>query len=440
LPLLPGEWYNQAMRTLDTRTSKSEEIARFLDKPLLQDNRPVEDSVRAILADVREHGDDAVLRYIRKFDWPEADSLIVPDAEIEQAYSQISDGLLAAIQAAKSNIEQFHRKQLRTSWFETDESGRLLGQLVRPLQRVAVLAPGFQAPLPSSVLMGAVSAQVAGVREIYLCTPPRKDGSIHPAMAVAAAESGITRIFRIGGAHGVAALAYGTQTVPRVDKIVGPGNVYVTMAKRFVFGQVGIDMLAGPSEVLVLADETADPRFVAADLLSQAEHDPDARSVLITTSMQLAEQVNIEVDRQIQSLGRRDVAAKSLDDGGVIILTASLDEAIELANRTAPEHLELMVAEPMRVLGCIRNAGAIFLGPYSTESIGDYIAGPNHILPTSGTARFSSPLNADDFLKKSSIVMYSREALLADAMATVELAEAEGLDAHANAVRVRAER
>lgn len=425
------------MRILYTRNAEPGELARFLDKPLLQDNPEVEDSVRRILADVRDRGDSAVFEYIRKFDWPESDSLIVSEEEIDQAYSEVSESLLSAIRAARENIERFHKKQLRTSWIDADENGKLLGQVIRPVDRVAVLAPGFQAPLPSSLLMAAVPARVAGVREIYLCTPPRKDGSIHPAMAVAAREAGIDKVFRVGGAHGVAAMAYGTETVPRVDKIVGPGNVYVTMAKRFVFGQVGIDMLAGPSEVLVLADETANPRFVAADLLSQAEHDPDARAILVTPSSKLAEDVSAEVERQLAALSRREVAQTSLDDNGAIIVTESLDEAVELANRAAPEHLELAVADPMLHLSSIRNAGAILMGEYSTEPIGDYVAGPNHILPTSGTARFSSPLNIDDFLKKSSIIMYSRESLRADAGATVELAEAEGLTAHANAVRVR---
>ncbi len=286
--------------------------------------------------------------------------------------------------------------------------------------------------------MAAVTAKVADVEEVLLCTPPRKDGSIHPAMAVAAAESGVNRIFRMGGAHGVAAFAYGTETVPRADKIVGAGGVYVTMAKRLVFGQVGIDMLAGPSEVLVLADETANLRYVAADLLSQAEH-VDARAILITTSRRLADEVSAEVQRQVRSLSHKDTAQANLDENGAIVVTSSLDEAVELANRVAPEHLELIVAQPMALLDSIRNAGAILLGESSTEPIGDYIAGPNHILPTSGTARFSSPLNVDDFLKKSNVIMYSRESLLADAQAAIELAEAEGLDAHANAVRIRLE-
>ena len=425
------------MRVLEAWNSKPEELSRYLDKPLLQDNPEVEESVRRIIADVKERGDEAVLQYVRRFDWPDADSLVLPDEAIEKAYSQVSEKLLAAIRAAKANIESYHKKQLRTSWMDADQSGKLLGQIIRPLDRVGVLAPGFQAPLPSSLLMAAVPAKVAGVKEVFLSTPPRKDGTLHPAMVVAAAESGIDRIFRIGGAHGVAALAYGTETVPRVDKIVGAGSVYVTMAKRFVFGQVGIDMLAGPSEVLVLADETANPRYVAADLLSQAEHGPDARSILVTTSRKLADEVSAEVDRQLQTLSRADIARKNVDENGAIIVTRSMDEAVEIANRVAPEHLEINVAEPMLLLESIKNAGAILLGESSTEPLGDYIAGANHVLPTSGTARFSSPLNVDDYLKKSSVIMYSREALLADGPYAIELAEAEGLDAHANAVRIR---
>ena len=425
------------MRVLDARESKPQEIARFLDRPLLQDNPEVESAVRRIITDVRDRGDAAVLEYVRRFDWPDADSLVTPQSAIEQAYSQVSNKLVAAIRAAKANIWAYHQKQVRSSWTNTDENGKLLGQVVRPLERVGVLAPGFQAPLPSSLLMAAVPAKVAGVREIVLSTPPRKDGSLHPAMLVAAAEAGIDRILRIGGAHGVAALAYGTETVPRVDKIVGAGSVYVTMAKRFVFGQVGIDMLAGPSEVLVIADDSANARYVAADLLSQAEHDPDARSILLTPSRRLADEVSAEVERQLDSLSRADVARKSLDEAGAILVTRDLDEAIEIANRVAPEHLELEVSDPMPLLERITNAGAILLGGISTEPLGDYIAGTNHVLPTSGTARFSSPLSVDDYMKKSSVIMYSREALREDGPHAVELAEAEGLDAHANAVRVR---
>ncbi|MBP6965200.1 MAG: histidinol dehydrogenase [Armatimonadetes bacterium] len=425
------------MRTLYTETCSPDEIAAILDKPLLQENPAVESAVRGILADVRQRGDEAVLEYTRRFDWPDADSVEVPREELEQGHAQVSESLLSAIRVSKANIERFHRKQLRESWFDESQPGKLLGQVIRPIERVGALVPGFLAPLPSSLLMTVVPAKVAGVEEVFVCTPPRKDGSIHPATAAAAIEAGADRVFRIGGAQAVATLAYGTATVPRVDKIVGPGNVYVTMAKRFVYGQVGIEMLAGPSEVLVLADETADPRHVAADMLSQAEHDPDARALLVTPSQKLADAVNAEIERQLDALTRNEIARKCLDDNGAIIIVSDMDEAVGIANRVAPEHLEVSVADPLALLPRLKNAGAILLGDNSTEPIGDYIAGPSHVLPTSGTARFSSPLNVDDFLKKSSVVMYSKEALLADAAATIELAETEGLDAHANAVRVR---
>ncbi len=425
------------MRVLDIQTCKPEELASIIDRPLLQENPAVEETVRAILADVRDRGDEAVLAYTREFDWPNADSPVVPPEDVTAAHAQTSEPLLAAIRTAKENIERFHSKQLRNSWFDADQPGKMLGQLIHPLHRVGVLVPGFLAPLPSSLLMAVVPARIAGVQEIFVCTPPRKDGSIHPVVAAASIEAGVDRIFRIGGAQAVGALAYGTQAVPRVDKIVGPGNVYVTMAKRFVFGQVGIDMLAGPSEVIVLADDTARPHHVAADLLSQAEHDTNAQAILVTTSQTLADQVNVEIEVQLQSLPRQDIARRSLDNNGAIIVVPTVDQAIELANRAAPEHLELAVAQPLLLLQRIRNAGAILLGTHSTEPIGDYMAGPSHILPTSGTARFSSPLNVDDFVKKSNLIMYSIDALRADAPATIELAKAEGLDAHANAVRVR---
>lgn len=427
------------MRVLDTRNSKPEELASILDTPLLQANPEVETVVKSILTDVRDRGDTAVLEYVRKFDWPDADSVIVSESEIEGACSQISDDLLGAIRCAAENIRRYHEKQLRTSWFDIEQDGCLLGQLIRPLERVAVLAPAFQAPLPSSLLMAAIPAKIAGVKEIYVSTPPRRDGTIHPAMAVAAREAGVTKVYRVGGAHGVAAFAYGTESIPKVDKIVGPGGMYVTVAKRFVFGTVGIDMLAGPSEIVVIADETANPMYVAADLLSQAEHDPNARAILLTPSRRLAEWVDNEIQRQLAQLSRQETAESSLSAHGAIIITTDLDEAIELANRIAPEHLSVSIAEPISVLGSIKKAGAILLGEYSTEPIGDYVAGPNHILPTSGTARFSSPLSVDDFLKKSSVIMYSRQAIQKNGPHAAILAETEGLDAHAKAVRARLE-
>jgi histidinol dehydrogenase len=426
------------MRVLDTRTTEPEELARFLDKPLLQDNPEVEAAVRRIISEVRSRGDEAVLEFVRRFDWPQADSLIVPNSEIEEAYSKVPEKLIQAMKLAKAHIEAFHKKQQRSSWMDKDDRGVTLGQMILPVNKAAVVAPAFQAPLPSSLLMGAVTARVAGVREVYVCTPPRKDGSIHPAMAVAAAEAGVDKVYRIGGAHGVAAFAFGTETVPRVDKIVGPGGIYVTMAKRLVYGEVGIDMLAGATEILILADESANPVYVAADLLSQAEH-VNARALLVTTSRELAESVIKEVDRQLSTLSTRDSASKSIEANGAIILIQDLDEGLEIANRVAPEHLELAVAQPMEILASIRNAGAILVGESSPEPIGDYVAGPNHILPTSGTARFSSPLNVDDFLKKTNVIIYSEQGLREDGPSAIELAEAEGLDAHANAVKVRLE-
>lgn len=427
------------MRVLDTRSSKPEELASILNTPLLQANPEVETAVKSILADVCERGDAAVLEYVRKFDWPDADSLVVPDSEIEAACSHVSDDLLGAIRCAAENIRRYHEKQLKTSWFDIEQDGCLLGQLVQPLDRVAVLAPAFQAPLPSSLLMAAIPAKIAGVKEIFVSTPPRRDGTIHPAMAAAAREAGVNKVYRVGGAHGVAAFAYGTESIPKVDKIVGPGGIYVTMAKRLVFGTVGIDMLAGPSEIVVIADETANPVYVAADLLSQAEHDSDARAILLTPSRKLAEWVNDEVERQLAQLSRQETTRASLGAHGAIVITTDLDEAIELANKIAPEHLSVSIAEPVSILGSIKKAGAILLGEYSTEPIGDYVAGPNHILPTSGTARFSSPLSVDDFLKKSSVIMYSRQAIQKDGPHAVILAETEGLDAHAKAVRARLE-
>lgn len=418
--------------------SSDENISKYIDKPLLQDSPEVEEAVRAIIADVKARGDEAVLEYVRKFDCPDASSFEVPAEAIRQAYSLVPKKLLSAIETAARNIESFHKRQIRESWVDQSQSGKVLGQIIGPVDRAAVLVPGSQAPLPSSVLMGAVPAKVAGVREVFVSTPPQKDGSVHPAILVAASESGVDKVFAIGGAHGVAALAFGTESIPRVDKIVGPGNIYVTMAKRFVYGQVGIDMLAGPSEVLIIADCEANPAFIAADLLSQAEH-TDARAILVTDSAEIAEKVSEEVDRQLAGLNRAETARKSLEESGAIIVVPSIEEAVELANRAAPEHLELMVRESTRLLESIKNAGAVFFGDWSPEPMGDYVAGTNHVLPTSGTARFSSALGLDDFIKKTSVVVYSREALEAEGPAAIELAEAEGLDAHANAVKIRLE-
>jgi histidinol dehydrogenase len=402
------------------------------------------EAVRSILAQVQAEGDAAVARLSEQFDRirVEPEQLRVTEAELQEAYSRVDDAFVAALRQAADNIRRFHEKQMRTSWMDLQPDGSLLGQIIRPLARVGLYVPGGKAAYPSSVLMNAIPAQVAGVPEIVLVTPPSTGGQagIDPYILVAAAEAGIREMYRVGGAQAVGALAYGTATIAPVDKIVGPGNIYVALAKRAVYGVVAIDSIAGPSEIVVLADDTADAAYIAADLLSQAEHDEMASAICVTTSLALAQAVSAEVARQLAELPRRDIAAASIRDRGVILLADSLDEAIATVNRLAPEHLELLVAEPFGLLGRIENAGAIFLGPYSSEPVGDYFAGPNHVLPTNGTARFSSPLNVDDFLKKSSVISYSKEALLANGEAIMTLAKHEGLDAHARAIQIRLEK
>ncbi|MDO8588204.1 MAG: histidinol dehydrogenase [Armatimonadota bacterium] len=424
------------MKIFETGRDAYEEICKALGPQATTFDRSVAEAVAAIIADVRSRGDQAVLEYGRKFDSPALESVAVEEAEVEAAYQEVGDGLLAAIRTAKANIEEFHRRQLRNSWIDAQE-GRLLGQIIRPLDRVGVYAPGGKASYPSTVLMSVVPARVAGVSEIALCAPAQADGRMSSAMLVAAREAGAGKVFKAGGAQAIAAMALGTTIVPRVDKIVGPGNPYVTEAKRQLYGLVGIDMLAGPSEVLVLTDGAADPALVAADLLSQAEHAEDSRPMLITTERALAHEVLNEIKKQKALCSRGEIIDKSLGDFGVVVICRNIDEAIELANYCAPEHLELMVSDPWQILPRIRNAGAIMIGSDSTVSIGDYIAGPSHTLPTNGTARFSSPLCVDDFLKKSSIIWYSRAAL-AEAIKHIEdLALAEGFDAHARAARMR---
>ena len=372
-----------------------------------------EASVREIVEQVRTNGDEALFGNTEKFDHVKLtpDTVRVSDAEIGEAYSEVSQELLRVIRKALENIRAFHEKQKRNSWFDTREDGVLLGQKVLPLRRVGVYVPGGKAVYPSSVLMNIVPAKVAGVSQIVMVTPPGKDGKISPNTLVAAHEAGADVIFKVGGAQAVAALAYGTETVPRVDKIVGPGNIFVALAKKSVYGQVGIDSIAGPSEIVVLADETANARFVAADLLSQAEHDEMASAILVTTSMKLAEQVSGQVDGFLKVLSRAQIAGKSIENHGYILVVDSLKEGIETVDAIAPEHLEIVTSNPFDTMTRVHNAGAIFLGPYSSEPLGDYFAGPNHILPTGGTARFFSPLSVDDFVKKSSIVYYSEEAL-----------------------------
>lgn len=401
------------------------------------------EAVKAVVQAVRAEGDAALLRYTEEFDKMklEAHELRVPEAELKAAYDHVEPSFVTAIRAAAENIRSFHMKQKRNSWMDLQPDGSILGQIIRPLRRVGVYVPGGKAAYPSSVLMNVIPAQVAGVPEIVMVTPPATRGKegIDPYILVAAAEAGVTEIYRVGGAQAIAALAYGTDSIVPVDKICGPGNIYVALAKREVYGVVNIDSMAGPSEIVVLADDTAEPSYIAADLLSQAEHDEMASAVLITPSESLAKAVSTEVERQLELLPRRDIARASLDSYGAIIVTGTMKEGIDLVNRLAPEHLEIMTEEPMALMGQIENAGAIFLGAYSSEPVGDYFAGPNHIIPTNGTARFASPVDLDDFIKKSSMIYYSKEALLRDGETIMELARREGLEGHARAIAVRLE-
>ncbi|MYL61925.1 histidinol dehydrogenase [Bacillus hwajinpoensis] len=396
-------------------------------------------AVLSILSQVKATGDEAVKENTKKFDGADLTELRVSTEEIERAYTDLTDELITTIRQAAKNIQTFHERQRRQSWFTTAEDGTMLGQKVTPLDSVGVYVPGGKAAYPSSVLMNVIPAIAAGVQRIAMVTPPDSNGNVPSGVLVAANEVGVTEIFKIGGAQAVAALAYGTETIAPVDKIVGPGNIFVALAKREVFGIVDIDMIAGPSEIVVLADEHANPAYVAADLLSQAEHDERASAVLVTTSSALAERVQEEVKQQLVDLPRAEIAATSIEDYGMIYVVDHLSEAVEAVNELAPEHLEIMVEEPMTLLGKIRHAGAIFLGPYSSEPVGDYFAGPNHVLPTNGTARFSSPLSVDDFIKKSSVISYSKEALRQNGNSIVALAKLEGLDAHARAVELRLE-
>ncbi|WP_336990222.1 histidinol dehydrogenase [Bacillus infantis] len=394
-------------------------------------------AVKSIIAEVRKNGDEAVCSYTEKFDGIQLSSFAATSAEVEEAYSTIDPSILEVIKEAAANIRSFHEKQLRPSWMTTDENGTMLGQKVTPLDSAGLYVPGGTAAYPSSVLMNVIPAKVAGVRRIVITSPPGRDGKLPAAVLVAAKEAGAEEIYKIGGAQAIAALAYGTESIKPVDKITGPGNIFVALAKREVFGDVDIDMIAGPSEIAVLADETARANEVAADLLSQAEHDPMACSVLVTASSILAEKVAEEVERQLADLPRREIAGKSIEDFGMIYVAETMEEAVETVNRLAPEHLEVLTENPMELLGQIRHAGAIFLGRYSPEPVGDYFAGPNHVLPTNGTARFSSPLNVEDFQKKSSIVYYSKKSLQENGAKIAAFARLEGLEAHARAIEER---
>jgi histidinol dehydrogenase len=401
----------------------------------------VASAVKEVVERVRREGDPAVLAFTEKFDRVNLTlkNMRVTPAEIAAAYGSVDAAKVDALKLAARNIRAFHEKQKPTSWVSQESDGVILGQLARPLQSVGIYVPGGKAVYPSSVLMNAIPATVAGVEQIVMCSPV-PGGVLNPYILVAADIAGVAEIYKVGGAQAVAAMAYGTATIPKVDKIVGPGNIYVATAKRYVFGQVDIDMIAGPSEVLVVADDTADPSFVAADLLSQAEHDELASAILVTPSRRLADAVRAEIDRQLANLVRRDIARKSLDRFGAIVIVKDLAEAAGVSNAVAPEHLELSVEKPFELLALIKNAGAIFLGHFTPESVGDYIAGPNHVLPTGGTARFFSPLSTDSFMKKSSLIFYTREGLDKVAEAVIQIADVEGLEAHGNTIRVRMEK
>ena len=400
-------------------------------------------TVNEIVANVRENGDSAVFEYTEKFDKValSKDSLTVTQEEIDEAYEIVGKtGLVDIIRRAKKKIIEYHEKQRQYSWFDSKPDGTILGQKITALSKVGLYVPGGKAAYPSSVLMNVIPAQVAGVEKIIMCTPPDAQGKVTPTTLVAAKEAGVAEVYKVGGAQAIAAMAYGTESIPKVDKITGPGNIFVALAKKAVYGHVSIDSIAGPSEILVLADETANPRYVAADLLSQAEHDEMASAILVTTSEELADQVSKEVDGFVKELSRSEIIQKSLDNYGYILVAKSMDEAIDAVNEIASEHLELVTKDPFQTMTKIKNAGAIFLGEYSSEPLGDYFAGPNHVLPTNGTAKFFSPLSVDDFIKKTSIISYSREALEPIHKDIIQFATAERLTAHANSIAVRFEK
>ena len=400
-----------------------------------------ESAVNEILANVKADGDKALFNYTKEFDKADinASNVVVTQEEIDEAYKLVDSGLIEVIRKSLVNIRSYHEKQKQYSWFDSKPDGTLLGQKVSALARVGVYVPGGKAAYPSSVLMNVIPAKVAGVDEIIMCTPPGKDGKVYPTTLVAAKEAGVDVIYKVGGAQAIGAMAYGTASIPKVDKIVGPGNIYVALAKKAVFGYVSIDSVAGPSEIMVLADETANPRYVAADLLSQAEHDEMASAILVTTSEELAAKVSEEVNGFVKDLSRKEIIQKSLDTYGYILIASSMSEAIDVVNEIASEHLEIVTKNPFDTMTRVRNAGAMFLGEYSSEPLGDYFAGPNHVLPTNGTAKFFSPLSVDDFIKKSSIISYSREALEAIHTDIESFATAEHLTAHANSIHVRFE-
>ena len=430
------------MRILDLTEESRKNILEDLLKRSPSSYGKFEDAVSEIVNNVKKKGDEALFAYTREFDKAELskENVIVTQEEIDEAYAEVDDELLAVMRRALVNIRSFHEKQKRQSWFDAEKSGIILGQRITPLHRTGVYVPGGKAVYPSSVLMNVLPAKVAGVDEIIMCTPPDKEGKVCATTLVAAKEAGADVIYKVGGAQAIAAMAFGTESIPKVDKIVGPGNIYVALAKREVYGHVSIDSIAGPSEILVLADESANPRFVAADLLSQAEHDEMASAILVTTDRELAQKVSDEIDGFLKILSRKEIIQKSLDSYGYILIAENMDEAIDAVNEIASEHLEIVTKDPFADMTKVRNAGAIFLGSYSSEPLGDYFAGPNHVLPTNGTAKFFSALSVDDFIKKSSVISYSREALEPVHEDIIRFAEAEQLTAHANSIRVRFEK
>ena len=425
---------------LDERTR--EDILEGLLKRDPNNYPQYEETVQEIVETVRAKGDEALFAYTERFDKVKVDggNIRVTDEEVQEAFEKVDPKLLSVMKKSMANIKEYHQRQIRQSWFDTKPDGRILGQKITPLERVGVYVPGGKAAYPSTVLMNVVPAEVAGVEHIVMVTPPGKDGKVDPVTLTAAHLAGVTEVYRVGGAQAIAALAFGTRSIPRVAKIVGPGNIFVALAKKAVYGHVSIDSIAGPSEILVIADETADPRYVAADLLSQAEHDELASAILITTSMTLAEAVSKEVDGFVKDHSRKAILEKSLENYGYILVAEDLMQAVETANAIASEHLEIMTKAPFEVMTKIRNAGAIFIGPYSSEPLGDYFAGPNHVLPTNGTAKFFSPLGVDDFVKKSSVIYYSREALEKVHQEIQLFAASEQLTAHANSIKVRFEK
>lgn len=419
--------------------SKDKEYLKKLKSRNRRELDGVNEIVKDILVNIRLNKDKALREYTKKFDGVELENFLVPEEEIETALKNTDEKLKEDLLKAKENIEKYHNKQLKTSYSLYEEEDIILGQIVRPIEKVGIYVPGGRAAYPSTVLMNAIPAKIAGVNEIIMITPPDKKGKIKESILAAASIAGVNKIYKIGGAQGIGALAFGTESIPKVDKITGPGNIYVAMAKKQLMGYVGIDMIAGPSEIMIIADQWANPKYIAADLISQAEHDEMAASILVTDWEPLVRKILAEIELQLQSLERKEIIEKSLKNYGAIIITSCLQESINIANEIAPEHLEVLTRNPFDVYRSIKNAGAIFLGEYSPEPVGDYFAGPNHTLPTSSTSRFSSPLSVDDFIKKTSLIYYSKKALAKSKDSIIRIAEEEGLTAHVNSVKVRFE-